>query len=48
MFVQESLRYVRINLEKYYKDKVFDVCAMKIHFNVKSACIIAIYRAPNR
>jgi len=46
IFVQESLRYVKTDLEKYCKDKDFEVCAIKIHFNVKSACIIAIYRAP--
>ena len=45
IFVQESLRCVRIDLEKYCKDKDFEICAIKIHFNVKSACIIAIYRA---
>jgi len=44
--VQESLRYVKIVLEKYCKDKDFEVCAIKPHFNMKSACIIAIYRAP--
>jgi len=32
---------------KYCKDKYFEVCAIKIHFNAKSACIIAIYRAPS-
>ena len=47
IYVQESLRYVRIDLEKYCKDKDFEVCAIKIHFNTKSACIIAIYRAPS-
>ena len=45
IFVQESLRYVKIYLEKYCKEKEFEVCAVKIHFNVKCACIIAIYRA---
>jgi hypothetical protein len=47
IFVQESLRYVRIDLEKYFKDKDFEVCAIKIHFNTKSASIIAIYRDPS-
>jgi hypothetical protein len=46
IFVQESLRLVKINLEKYCKDKHFEVCAIKIHFNMKSACIISMYRAP--
>jgi hypothetical protein len=47
IFVQESLRYVRIYLEKHCKDKDFEVCAVKIHFNAKSACIIAVYGAPS-
>ena len=45
--MQESLKYVRIDLEKYCKDKNFEVCAVKIHFNAKSACIIAIYETPS-
>ena len=45
IFVQESLRCVRIDLEKYCKNKDFEVCVIKIHFNAKSACIIAMYRA---
>ena len=44
-FVQESLRYVSIDLEKYCKDKGFEVCAIKIYLKTRSACIIAIYRA---
>ena len=47
IFVQESLKYIRIDLEKYCKDKDFEVCAIKIHFNTKSAGIIAMYRAPS-
>jgi exonuclease III len=43
IFVQESLRYVSIDLEKYCKDKDLEVCAIKIHVNAKSACVIAIY-----
>jgi len=44
--VQESLSYVKIDLEKYCKDKDFEVCAITIHFNAKSACTVAIYRDP--
>jgi hypothetical protein len=44
IFVQESLRCVRIDLEKFFKDKDFGVCAIKIHWNTKSACI---YRSPS-
>ena len=46
IFVQESLRYVKIDVEKHCKDKDFEVCAIKIHLNMKSACIITIYRTP--
>jgi hypothetical protein len=46
IFVQESFRYVRIDLQKYCNDKDFEVCAIKIYSNTKSAFIIAIYRAP--
>jgi len=46
MFVQESLTYVKTDLEKYCKDKDFEVCAIKPHLNMKSTCIIALYRAP--
>jgi len=47
IFVQEGLRYVKIDMDKYCKDKDFEVCAIKIYFNAKCACIIAIYRAPS-
>ena len=43
IFVQE--RYVKSDLKKYCKDKDFEVCAIKIHFNANSASIIATYRA---
>jgi diphthamide synthase (EF-2-diphthine--ammonia ligase) len=45
--VQESLNYVRLDLEKYCQDKNFEVCAIKIHLDTKIVCIIAIYRAPS-
>jgi len=41
ILVQESFRYVRIDLEKYCKDKDFEVCAIKIYLNTKSVCIIS-------
>jgi len=34
--VQESLNYVRLDLEKYCQDKNFEVCAIKIHLDTKS------------
>ena len=47
IFMQESLRYESIDLEKYCKDKDFEVCAIKIYLNTKTACIIAIYSNPS-
>jgi hypothetical protein len=47
IFVHERLRYVRIDLERHCKDKDFKICAIKTYLNTKSACIIAIYRAPS-
>ena len=47
IYVQESLNYVKLHLERYCQDKNFKVCAIKTHFNAKSVCIIAIYRVPS-
>jgi len=47
IIVQESLNYVRLDLEKYCQDKDFEVCAIKIHLDTKSECINALYRAPS-
>jgi len=47
IYVQESLNYVRLDLEKYCQDKNFEACAIKVHLDTKSVCIIAIYRAPS-
>jgi hypothetical protein len=47
IFVQGSLRYISIDLERQCNDKDFKICAIKTYLNTKSACIIAIYRAPS-
>jgi len=36
IYVQESLNYVRLDLEKYCQDTNFEVCAIKIHLDTKS------------
>jgi hypothetical protein len=46
IFVQENLRYVKLDLQNHCKDKDFEVCATKIYFNTRHASIIAIYRSP--
>jgi hypothetical protein len=45
--VQESLRYVCTDLEKYCLDKDLEGFAIKIYMNAKIAYVIAIYRAPS-
>jgi len=45
IFIQETLRYVRLDLKKHCKDKDFEVCATKVHFNTRQTIIIAIYRS---
>jgi hypothetical protein len=47
ILVQEKLRYTSIVLAKHFKDKDFEVCAIKIYLNTKKVCIITIYRAPS-
>ena len=47
IFVQENVRYVKLDLEKHCKDKDFEVCAKKMYFNTRHAYIIAIHRAPS-
>jgi len=47
IFKQETLRYVRLDLKKHCKDKDFEVCATKVHFNSRQTIIIAIYRSPS-
>ena len=47
IYVQESLNYMRLDLEKYCQDNNFEVCAIKINLDMKSVCIITIYRTPS-
>jgi len=47
IFVQENIRYVNLNLQKYSKDKDFEACAKKIYLNNRQASIITIYRSPS-
>jgi hypothetical protein len=47
MHICTSLKYVKIDLEKYCKDKDFEVCAIEFQVNTKFACIVTINRAPS-
>jgi hypothetical protein len=41
ILAQEKLHFVNIDLVKYFKDKDFQVCAVKIYLDTKKICIIA-------
>jgi hypothetical protein len=46
IYTHTSLRIVNINLNKYCKEKDFEVCAVKLNLSSNKLCIITIYRAP--
>jgi hypothetical protein len=46
-YVHRSLIFVSIGLEKHFKVKHFEACALKLYLNFKSICIITIHRAPS-
>jgi len=47
IFVQENIRYVNLDLQKYCNDTDFEACATKIYRNNRQANIITIYRSPS-
>ena len=46
IYVSESLQYRAINLEKYHKEKDFEICALKITIQTNNFIIMCIYRSP--
>jgi hypothetical protein len=46
-YVHRSLKFVSIGLEKHFKEKDFEACALKLYINFKSVCIVTICRAPS-
>jgi hypothetical protein len=46
IYLHTSLNFVKIDLNKYCKDKDFEVCAVKLNLSSNRLCIITIYRAP--
>jgi hypothetical protein len=47
ILVHEKLKFSRIDLTEFCKDKDLEVCAVKVYLNSRRICIIAIYRAPS-
>jgi exonuclease III len=46
IYVQKNLKYVKIDLDEYCKDKDFEACAIKLNTGSKRFCITTIYRDP--
>jgi hypothetical protein len=47
ILVHEKIKFVKIDLTKFCKDKDLEVCAVKVYLDSRNVCIIAIYRAPS-
>jgi hypothetical protein len=46
-YVHESLNFENMDLETYYIEKDFEVCALKLNLNLTQTCTITKYRAPS-
>ena len=47
IFIQKHYPYSVTNIEKFYKDKELEACALKLDFLSIKVCIITVYRSPN-
>ena len=46
IYISKSLQFSAINLEKYHKEKDFEICALKLNVQKYNFIIICIYRSP--
>jgi exonuclease III len=46
IYVQKNLNFIKVNLNRYFKDQDTEVCALRLEPTV-NICIIAVYRAPS-
>ena len=46
IFVKNNVQSSDIKLNKYSKEKEFEICAVKLHTSVHTIIVIAIYRLP--
>jgi exonuclease III len=46
IYLHTNLNFVNIDLNKYCKDKDFEVCTVKLNLSSNRLCIITIHRAP--
>ena len=45
IYICQSLQCSKINLEKYYKEKDLEICALKLKVQMNNFIIICIYRS---
>ena len=46
IYISKFLQFSAINLEKYHKEKYFEICALKLNVQMYNFIIICIYRSP--
>ena len=47
IFISEIIQSTTINLDKFCKEKDFEICAAKLHLLSGEICIVTIYRSPS-
>jgi hypothetical protein len=47
MFVQNSINYININLDRFCVDQIIEICAVKLQSVGCNICIVTVYRAPS-
>jgi len=48
IYNSKSLQFSTINLEKYYREKNFEICTLKLNVQTYNFTIICVYRSPHR
>ena len=47
IFTHDSIQCSEINLNKFCKEKDFEICAIELHLQFYKICIVTIYRSPS-
>ena len=47
IFTHDSIHCSEINLNKFCKEKDFEICAIELHLQFYKICIVTIYRSPS-
>jgi hypothetical protein len=46
IFVQNTMKFDTINLDKFSHDQDIEVCAVQLNTSNTELCILAVYRSP--